>query len=110
MSCHISHKGSSKTFFMYLVDPQDHILTVLWHYLPFWLKYKHFKNQGYKQGYKQEYKQGYAQWVIHAVLDVPYDISCHMSHFTNIALHTSLRHQTAVPEFLATIRTNERAT
>ena len=50
------------TFLMYCVDPKDHILKVLWHYLYFWLKYKHLKNQGYKQGY--------TQWVIHDILDV----------------------------------------
>ena len=54
------------TFLMYCVDPKDHILKVLWHYLHFWLKYKHLKNQGYKQGYEQ----GYAQWVTHDMLDV----------------------------------------
>ena len=53
-------------FLMYCVDPKDHILKVLWHYLYFWLKYKHLKNQGYKQGYKQ----GYTQWVIHDILEV----------------------------------------
>ena len=62
MSCHISHKGSSKTSFMYLVDPKNHILKVLWYYLNFWLKYKHFRNQGYKQGY--------TQLVIHDILYV----------------------------------------
>ena len=54
------------TFLMYCVDPKDHILKVLWHYLNFLLKYKHLKNQGYKQGYKQ----GYTQWVINDILDV----------------------------------------
>ena len=57
---------TSVTFLMYCLDPKDHILKVLWHYLNFWLKDKHLKNQVYKQGYKQ----GYAQWVIHDVLDV----------------------------------------
>ena len=56
---------------MYSIEPKDPILKVLRHYLHFWLKYKHLKNQGYKQGYKQGYEQGYAQWVIHALLDVP---------------------------------------
>ena len=66
-----THNWSSMTFLMYFVDPKDHILKVLRHYLHFWLKYKHLKNQGYKQGYKQGYEQGYTQWVIHALLDVP---------------------------------------
>ena len=60
------HNGSSMTFWMYCVDTKDHILKVSWHYLRFWLKYKHLKNQGYKQGYEQ----GYAQWVTHDILDV----------------------------------------
>ena len=63
MSCHISHNWSSMTFLMDLVDPKDNILKVLWHYLHFWLKYKHLKSQGCKQGY--------AQWVINDILDVP---------------------------------------
>ena len=58
------------TFLMYCVDPKDHMLKVSWHYLHFWLKYKHLKNQGYKQWYKQGYEQGYAQWVIYDVIDV----------------------------------------
>ena len=61
-----THNGSPMTFLMYLVDPKDNILKVSWHYLHFWLKYKHLRNQGYKQGYKE----GYAKWVIHDVLDV----------------------------------------
>ena len=32
--------GSSIKLWMYLVDPRDHILKVLCHYLDFWLKYK----------------------------------------------------------------------
>ena len=64
------HNGSSMKFWMYCVDTKDHILKVSWHYLHFWLKYKHLKNQGYKQGYKQGYEQGYAQGVIHEILDV----------------------------------------
>ena len=58
-----THHGSSKTLLMYCVEPKDHILKFSWHYLHFWLKYKHLKSQGYKQGY--------AQWVIHDGLDVP---------------------------------------
>ena len=54
------------TLWMYLLDPKGHILKVLWHYLNFWLKYKHLKNQGYKHGYKQ----WYTQWVTHNILDV----------------------------------------
>ena len=68
------------TFLMYCVDPKDHILKVLWHYLHFWLKYKHLKDQGYKQGY--------AQWVTDDILEVlvrPKDhvlkISWHYLHF-----------------------------
>ena len=40
-------------------------MKVSWHYLNFWLKYKHLKNQEYKQGHEQ----GYAQLVIHDNLD-----------------------------------------
>ena len=64
------HNWSPMTFLMYWLDPKDHILKILWHYLHFWLKYKHLKNQGFKQGYKQGYEQGYAQWVIHDILVV----------------------------------------
>ena len=32
---------SSLTLWMYLVDPKDHILKILCHYLNFWLSYKH---------------------------------------------------------------------
>ena len=66
-----THHGSSKTLLMYCVEPKDHILKFSWHYLNFWLKYKHLKSQGYKLGYKQGYKQKYAQWVIHDFLDEP---------------------------------------
>ena len=57
------HNGSSMTFLMYLVDLKDFILKVSWHYLYFWLKYKHLKSQWYKQGY--------TQCVIHDGLDLP---------------------------------------
>ena len=35
-----TQNGSSMTFLMYCVDPKDHILKALCHYLYFWLRYK----------------------------------------------------------------------
>ena len=37
--------GSTMMFLMYWVDPMDHMLKVLWHFLYFWLKYKHLKKR-----------------------------------------------------------------